>query len=793
MTVDSRRGNLEVETAHRFPLSFAQQRLAAASPFAKHVLRVRLSGRLDRALVEHCAGLLGERHEPLRTTLKDGAQVVFDAPGAVFSSAVMPAEVAGLNGLGAALARAEMERILADAVARGENRVRITLLCGAAELHWLQIASPAPICDEISLAVLFQELAALYRGESLAPAGLQYPDFAVWQREVHGAPALAVADPPRAAAPVQVVRRSLPVRLSLESIAAAVLAVNQERAERHSGVALWLNRRQSPELAGVIGPMTELDLGSVETCKGDPVRLASLLREAERGGADGPGLSALSAQPYERLRSEAAAPLAYTALAMLPEIPAVFAPGVEAAAEWLPAPDPDVELALYCEAGGVTANLLAASMWLGEQQLQAYLDRLVQQLGVTEKSVEASGVIVPPADPVPACATPVPAQDSALEARLCLVWAEIFGLRTVTPQDNFFDLGGHSLLAVKLATRIERAMNIEVPLHAILERPTVAEFAAALAGCRAQVSPAAPASAPRVAEPPQHGGSYKSGDGAHALVSLQPEGALAPLYWIPGGRAISVMALREVSLQMGSDRPVFGIESRLPQPGERFLSVEERARIYVELVRRRQPEGPYHLAGFCMGGMVAFEMAQQLRAAGERVAFLAMVQASVPGRFARRSGRRRMHWQHRRYILGTLAAFCWMRLKGAVSCIPRAKHQAMLDRVAALLTGWVSTSSQLPDGTQDQNQQQMNAYCPSPYAGSIDIYIARDCFESAGISAELDPRRRWSELAAGGSMLHELPGNHSSILQLPYARNLAESMRGAIVAAESFSPQTASV
>ena len=117
----------------------------------------------------------------------------------------------------------------------------------------------------------------------------------------------------------------------------------------------------------------------------------------------------------------------------------------------------------------------------------------------------------------------------------------------------------------------------------------------------------------------------------HRLVPIQPVGSRPPLYWIPGGRAISSLSFREVSLLLGSDQPVYGLESRLPERGEESESIPERATQYIRQIRSLQPEGPYFLAGFCFGGLVAFEMAQQLHAEGQQVALLALVSCVLPG------------------------------------------------------------------------------------------------------------------------------------------------------------------
>ncbi|MGA8101134.1 MAG: thioesterase domain-containing protein [Candidatus Acidiferrales bacterium] len=103
--------------------------------------------------------------------------------------------------------------------------------------------------------------------------------------------------------------------------------------------------------------------------------------------------------------------------------------------------------------------------------------------------------------------------------------------------------------------------------------------------------------------------------------------------WVPGGIG-SVLAFRRVSVLLGQDQPVYGLEFRLPERDEAFEEIQVRAGHFLEQMRALQPAGPYYIAGFCSGVLVAYEMAQQLAAQGQQVAFLALVEgtlAKMPG------------------------------------------------------------------------------------------------------------------------------------------------------------------
>jgi thioesterase domain-containing protein/acyl carrier protein len=339
-----------------------------------------------------------------------------------------------------------------------------------------------------------------------------------------------------------------------------------------------------------------------------------------------------------------------------------------------------------------------------------------------------------------------------MERTLAVIWKEALGLENVGVRDDFFSLGGHSLLAVKMFAKISSALGIELPLNALLESPTIEQLATLIS---------APAES----------------DHTHLLVPIQEEGTKPPLYWIPGGRAISVLALREVSLLFGPDQPVYGLESRLPESGEEFASVAERAEHYIKRIRTIQLRGPYYIAGFCTGGMVAYEMAQQLHAQGEEVAFLGLVQAMVPGYPKTKLARAHFHLRRWRYIVATFMRALLLRLTPNFLGISRENRQQALDGVAKLVLGWVGTSAQLPDPTQTTNQRVMQKYKPVPYNGRADLFLAEDCYETIGVGTRLDSRRSWSELVTGGCTVQLVPGNHYSMLTSPNAARLAEAMQ----------------
>ena len=189
-----------------------------------------------------------------------------------------------------------------------------------------------------------------------------------------------------------------------------------------------------------------------------------------------------------------------------------------------------------------------------------------------------------------------------LERRLVAIWESVLKIRPIGIQDNIFELGVDSLRAAELFARVEKSMGRHLPPAPLFQAPTVASLAALL----------------RQNEPKQKWTS---------LVSIQPEGSRAPLFCVHGA-AGTVFGFRDLARRLAPNRPVYGLQARglygrdLPN-----TTVEAMASHYLNEIRTLQPHGPYLLGGWCFGGLVAFEMAQQLHRDGEAVQLLALFNA----------------------------------------------------------------------------------------------------------------------------------------------------------------------
>jgi acetoacetyl-CoA synthetase len=181
------------------------------------------------------------------------------------------------------------------------------------------------------------------------------------------------------------------------------------------------------------------------------------------------------------------------------------------------------------------------------------------------------------------------------------IWQRVLQQSSIGAEDNFFDLGGDSSLALELFAEIARVCGRELPPVVIYQAPTIADLAALLAE---PVTPQFP-----------------------ALVELKPGTERIPVF-LAHGLGGSVMDFFQPVKYIQTKHPIYGLQAKgIDGVEEPFDRIEDMARFYLDAIRELQPQGPYFLIGFSLGGLVALEMAQQLSANGEKVGLLAMLDA----------------------------------------------------------------------------------------------------------------------------------------------------------------------
>lgn len=207
-----------------------------------------------------------------------------------------------------------------------------------------------------------------------------------------------------------------------------------------------------------------------------------------------------------------------------------------------------------------------------------------------------------------------------VERTLVSIWEELLGVDQVGVQDSFFDLGGHSLVAVRLFAKIKQAFEVDYPISVLFEAPTIEGCANLI---KQEIGDVKSSTVDKSANPktryihlvPMHPGS--SGD-------------MTPFFLVAGMFG-NVLNLRHLAHLVGSDRPFYGLQARgLYGDQEPHRTFEDMAKDYIKELRSVQPVGPYFLGGFSGGGITAFEIAKQLRASGQEVGLLVLLDTPLP-------------------------------------------------------------------------------------------------------------------------------------------------------------------
>jgi aspartate racemase len=219
----------------------------------------------------------------------------------------------------------------------------------------------------------------------------------------------------------------------------------------------------------------------------------------------------------------------------------------------------------------------------------------------------------------------------------------------------------------------------------------------------------------------------------------------------------------------------------LHPPHER---IEDMAKHYISDIRKVQPHGPYRLGGVCLGGIVALEMAHQLRAQGEDVGLVAMIDSYYPGtppHLVPRVSRGSLTWVADYYLGDILLRSPRERgvyvLTRMVNIARRLGRQ--IKRLAGIVYPAVVREGTLPrvmKQVQEANRLAEHRYVPRPFDGRITLFW---CSELP-VRAYQDRRLGWSEIAGDGLEVEVVPGNHMSMVEEPHVSVLAAKLRQAL-------------
>jgi thioesterase domain-containing protein/acyl carrier protein len=426
--------------------------------------------------------------------------------------------------------------------------------------------------------------------------------------------------------------------------------------------------------------------------------------------------------------------------------------------------------------------------------LDLWLDRL-EHGGRGTPAEDANWSIGTPGLARPVGDTGLKAPRDEIERELAAIWKEMLGLQQVSIDDDFFELGGQSLIAMRLFNRIRKEHGVELPLSVLFQAPTIAATAALLRETKGMpaIAPSAdgvevsmqacaddpsaaehtPATADHEAgESPAVGASSPSFSTApRSLVEITRGGNRPPLFCVHGAGG-NVLNFRDLSFGLHHDQPFFALQARGVDGVSRpHGSIEEMARAYIEEIRALRPRGPYLLAGYSGGGVVAFEMAQQLKALGEEVPLLVFFDTYHPQMPIRTVTFGRKLMLLRKEGLAYLKERALDRVE---------RVRAVRERIQIKLC--VLRGRPVPHALRDRHLTESfgrtsKRYRPQQWQGKAILFRAETVpfvFGGGG------PYYGWDSVVLGGVKTVMIPGNHDTLLLGANAKVLMGPLNAAL-------------
>ncbi|UXY24910.1 amino acid adenylation domain-containing protein (plasmid) [Streptomyces cynarae] len=331
------------------------------------------------------------------------------------------------------------------------------------------------------------------------------------------------------------------------------------------------------------------------------------------------------------------------------------------------------------------------------------------------------------------------------EQTLADIWSDVLGLDRVGVHDNFFMVGGDSIRAMVAVDRVRAAFEVTVPLVAFFQNPTVAELSTALRDLMA----------PRDGSPVR----LRRGNDGSPLFLFPAQGGSAAAYLELAGLLVtqpSVYALQSVGFD-SDEAP--------------FTTVEEIARAGLEAIRKVCPAGPYRLAGWSFGGLVAFEAARQLEAAGESVALLGILDTPV---FRPRTDTARAEGGFKEELLRVVSDMALYKQH-----LESSTEEELIEEILRYERAGKRMSN-LADSESIRRMVRVytangKATTTYRYDGTVaaDIHLLRSTEQGSGLTNEVR-LQDWQALTSGTVTVHPVPGRHAELLEMPSVQYVAD-------------------
>jgi acyl transferase domain-containing protein/thioesterase domain-containing protein/acyl carrier protein len=351
------------------------------------------------------------------------------------------------------------------------------------------------------------------------------------------------------------------------------------------------------------------------------------------------------------------------------------------------------------------------------------------------------------------------ASGEGIEGTLASWWQELLGVEQVEPDDDFFALGGHSLVGVRLFAKIRKTWPVDLELAVLFEARTVRQLADVIA--RSQQTAGADE-------------KIRS-----SLRAIQPNGSRIPLFCVHavGG---DVLFYEQLAKALGPDQPFYAFQSPLiTRPDMREISMEELAATYIMEMRAFYPQGPYLLGGASYGGLVAYEMAQQLHAQGLGPGLLVMFDTAITGHEQRVDPKDRAvtFWQNLRkegmpYLMrkATVKRKYWWEILERRAQVAAAAGYQLAGKPLPLSLHYIEV--------EEAHWRALKKYTFLPYAGQVTLMRAVDRGPEV-LGKREDPTLGWGPLASVLE-IHDVPTGHMSMLFSPNVEKFAQMLKAVL-------------
>ncbi|MEM9820677.1 MAG: amino acid adenylation domain-containing protein, partial [Bacteroidota bacterium] len=340
------------------------------------------------------------------------------------------------------------------------------------------------------------------------------------------------------------------------------------------------------------------------------------------------------------------------------------------------------------------------------------------------------------------------------EKSLAKMWSKLLGIKELGINDNFFELGGHSLIAVNMMAKIEQQFDRKLPLSILLKNATIKRLAYLL---------------------DQKEETFEF----NSLVPIKSTGSKVPIYLIHGA-GLHVLMFQTLATHMDEEQPIYALQARgLNGEAAPLDRIESIAAHYITEILQQNPDGPYALAGYSFGGLIAFEMAKQLEEMGKEVVLLGMFDTVVRTHL---SGEKKEQSYYRQLAdLGKKMA--WNLSLITKDPIPNLRYKSHVLKRKLKRWKWSFTHNEqavLPDQATDHkalvdrmNQIAFENYKIQPWNREIHLFRAQEQrffledFEFLG----------WKPFALGGVITHEVPGDHLTLFDAPHGVHFAKVLQ----------------